>query len=298
MNNETIHPFTPCCIFSYFLLMKKLFLFCSIILLSHSAFSQNQREPSEIAQKGNFYVYWGWNWDWYQKSNITFKGTEYDFELQKVIARDRQSPFDARIYFNPLKITIPQYNFRLGYFINDHYNISLGIDHMKYVMVNDQRVKISGHINNSGTPYDGNYSDDDLVLADDFLRFEHTDGLNYPNLEFRRFDEIFDFNRVKINLTEGLGFGMLYPRTNTTLLNKERYDEFHVAGYGLAGVVGINLAMYKWFFIQSELKGGFINMPDIRTTSSVLDKASQHFFFSQLNVVFGATLNFSKHKNK
>ena len=28
-------------------------------------------------------------------------------------------------------MTIPQYNFRLGYYLNDHWNVSLGIDHMK-----------------------------------------------------------------------------------------------------------------------------------------------------------------------
>jgi hypothetical protein len=33
-------------------------------------------------------------------------------------------------YINPVKMTIPQTNFRIGYFINDHYSIALGVDHM------------------------------------------------------------------------------------------------------------------------------------------------------------------------
>jgi len=41
----------------------------------------------------------------------------------------------------------------------------------------------------------------------------------------------------------------------------------------------------------SELKGGFIHMPDIRTTLIPIDKASQHFFFSQANIVFGVRMN-------
>jgi hypothetical protein len=32
------------------------------------------------------------------------------------------------------KMTHSQTNFRIGYFINDHYSIALGVDHMKYVM--------------------------------------------------------------------------------------------------------------------------------------------------------------------
>ena len=86
----------------------------------------------------------------------------------------------------------------------------------------------------------------------------------------------------------------MIPKTNTTLLNNQRYDEFHLAGYGLSLVGSLNFTFYKHFFIQSELKGGFIHMPDIRTTMHSSDKASQHFFFAQYNVVFGFRMNLLK----
>jgi hypothetical protein len=43
-------------------------------------------------------------------------------------------------------MTIPQTNFKLGYFINDHYSIALGADHMKYVVTQDQTGNITGTI--------------------------------------------------------------------------------------------------------------------------------------------------------
>jgi hypothetical protein len=55
------------------------------------------------------------------------------------------------------KMTIPQTNFRIGYFINDHYSIALGVDHMKYVMAQNQVANITGNIN-TGTPFDGVYN--------------------------------------------------------------------------------------------------------------------------------------------
>lgn len=61
---------------------------------------------------------------------------------------------------------------------------------MKYVMQQNQTVKVDGHIANSGTPFDGVYIDDDVVLTDDFVTFEHTDGLNYIFLEINRSDEL------------------------------------------------------------------------------------------------------------
>jgi hypothetical protein len=36
-----------------------------------------------------------------------------------------------------------QTNFKLGYFINDHYSIALGADHMKYVVTQDQTANIT-----------------------------------------------------------------------------------------------------------------------------------------------------------
>ena len=273
-------------------------VFLSLSLIINYSYSQDQINPQQNYSKGNFYIYWGWNLGWFSTSDIHFEGKNYDFTLSDVYANDRQSKFNVSTYFGPTTITIPQYNFRIGYFINDHYNISFGVDHMKYVVQDYQIVKISGRIDSTGTAFDGVYNNDDVILKKNFLAFEHTDGLNYPNIEFRRFDEIINLNKVRIGLTEGVGIGVLYPKTNTKLMNNERYDEFHLAGYGLSAVVGINVTFYKYFFVQSEFKGGFINMPDIRTTISKSDKASQNFFFTQLNIVFGATLNFNKDKAK
>jgi hypothetical protein len=276
--------------------MKSTTLLAVLILAGNVAFAQHLPNPEKTHQKGKLYAYWGWNRGWYTHSDISFHGADYDFALSKVVAKDRQTTFSLNSYLNPTLITIPQYNFRVGYFIQDHYDISFGVDHMKYVVQADQSVGISGYISGSGTIYEGNYENDEIVIEEGFLEFEHTDGLNYLNVEVRRSDNIFDFNKVKINLTEGFGAGALMPKTNATLLNNERHDEFHLAGWGMAAVVALNMTFFEVFFIQSELKGGYISMPDIRTTMNTVDRASQHFFFSQLNIVFGVTIKLNKNR--
>lgn len=276
--------------------MKLTLTIVLVLFMLSLGFSQDQSNAQQIDRKGRLYFYWGWNWAWYSKSDIHFTGSNYDFTLYDVSAQDRQTQFSAYYYMNPMHITIPQYNLRIGYFITKNYSISIGIDHMKYVMKANQTVKISGYINDSGTVYDGTYDNDDIILTEDFLQFEHTDGLNYINIDFRRFDQIFDLNKLKINITEGLGTGIVYPKTNATLLNNERHDEFHLAGYGINAVVGINFELYRSFFVQTEFKTGYINMPDIQTTNYDTDKASQDFFFYQLNVTLGASINLIKKK--
>jgi hypothetical protein len=273
--------------------MKYILIIGFLLLKTQISLAQNKRANLQEMRKGKLYFYWGWNWDSYSKSNINFAGKDYNFTLKDVVAKDRQSEFTFAKYFGITQISIPQYNFRVGYFIKDNWDISFGIDHMKYIVQAYQTVKISGTIENSGTEYDGQYSNDDSVIAEDFLQFEHTDGLNYLNIELRRFDKIFDFNKIDINLTEGFGVGALVPKTNTALLNIERHDEFHLSGYGVSAMAGINVSFFDKFFIQTELKGGYINMPNIRTTNSATDGASQSLFFNQFNIVFGGILNFA-----
>ncbi len=249
-------------------------------------------------RKGNFSIYWGWNRAAFTTSDIQFKGDNYNFILKDVVAKDRQSAFDPNLYFNPTTITIPQYNFRIGYFFHDKYQISFGADHMKYVVQAFQDVEINGYIANTGTVYDGTFVNDEVNLQKDFLQFEHTDGLNYENIEVRRFDVVLGRKNIALAFNEGLGVGFLLPRTNTTLLNNERYDEFHLSGFGVSAVLAANITFFRYAFIQMEWKGGYINMPDIRTTIHSVDRAKQSFWFSQYNVVFGANFRFKTKAEK
>jgi len=270
--------------------MNKTNIITILLFISSNLFAADQltaiKNPNN--KKGSFYTYWGWNHDKYTKSNLHFIGTDYDFTLKKVKAVDRQSPMAYDPYLRINQITIPQYNFRIGYFLTNNINISIGADHMKYVMVQNQTVKIDGNIANSGTKYDGIYYNSDINLTKDFLKFEHTDGLNYLNTEVNKFGSIKEISKnLNFNYTFGIGAGVLYPRSDVTLLNNARNDKFHIAGYGISTKAGLNFTFFKYFFIQPEFKIGFINLPDIRTTMYKRDKAKQQFGFMQGIAVFG-----------
>ena len=122
-------------------------------VFSQYTFSQETVENPEkytSKNKGKFYVFWGGNRESYSKSDIRFKGADYDFTIYNVSAHDKPKGYHID-YVNPARMTIPQTNLRIGYFINDHYNISIGLDHMKYVMYNDRRVDYSGYYPNAGS---------------------------------------------------------------------------------------------------------------------------------------------------
>jgi hypothetical protein len=265
---------------------------CSPLFAQNPSDSLSVTSSRRRTKKLRFYTYWGWNRDWYSDSDIHFKGSDYDFTLNDVQAKDRQSPVDVTTYANPTTLTIPQTNFRLGFYLNNHWDVSFGVEHMKYVMVQDQFVTINGVINGMESDFNGEYIDKPIQLTTDFLKFEHTDGLNYINFELRRSDVMLEFckhnpERFFVSVTEGLGAGALLPRTNTTLLGNARYDEFHLSGFGFNAVIGLNVTLWEHFFVQGEAVAGYINMPDIRTTQSKSDMASQHFTFFESKFVFG-----------
>ena len=276
--------------------MKHFYIYSAFlfILFSNTILAQEKttiQDRYTAHNKGKFFVSWGGNRDSYSKSDITFQGKDYNFTLENVPAHDKPKGWHVD-YINPARMTIPQTNFRLGYFINDHYSVAIGVDHMKYVMTQNKAVNIDGYYPNPGS-YEELLLNNQVLLTEEFLTYEHTDGLNYVNTEFSRHDDISaifkigNTDKFQINVTEGVGFGLLYPKTNTTLLGKERHDDFHVSGFGTSLKAGLNITFFKHFYIQGELKGGYINMQDIRTTQSTEDKASQDFFFLQRIIAVG-----------
>jgi hypothetical protein len=47
----------------------------------------------------------------------------------------------------------------------------LGVDHMKYVVQQNQEILINGNIDNSGSIYDGDYSKETINIEGGFLQF-------------------------------------------------------------------------------------------------------------------------------
>jgi len=292
--------------------LKTKILFFLLTCVSLNTFAQEEIPVQKYAahNKGKFFVMWGGNRESYSKSDVNFRGKDYNFTVDNMAAHDKPKGWHVD-YINPANMTIPQTNLRLGYFFSDHYSVTIGVDHMKYVMTQNQTANVTGNINlpadQPGSIYNGEYNNRPVDMSiggaqegggsstggTPFLIYEHTDGLNYINTEVSRFDDVSkwfglpNIDKVQINLTEGLGAGVLYPKTNTTLLGKERHDDFHVSGFGVSAKAGLNITFFKHFYLQGELKGGYIDMKDIRTTVSSEDKASQHFYFFQRIVAVG-----------
>lgn len=285
--------------------MKKTIILFFIIFLglnftvaqeTYSAVNWKEKESnavqkvSPLTKKGQIFIFWGWNRAGFTNSDIRFKGNGYNFTLENVVARDRPSPLSLD-YINPGTISIPQFNFKVGYFLKDNLALVIGTDHMKYVMDQEQVVHVNGNI--SDPAYAAMVQNGKVDLSDaQFLTFEHTDGLNYVNAGVEKYKSLMTKKNFDIAWSYGGGAGILFPKSNVKLFGNERSDRFHVAGFGLDARTNINFVFWDHFMARVEGRLGYINMPDIKTTlQNKPDKASQNFVFYQINFGIGYTFN-------
>lgn len=254
-------------------------------------------KTSILSNKKKIFIHWGYNRGWYSNSDIHFYGEGFDFTLIDAVAKDRQTPFNWTDYFAIKNLTIPQTNLKIGYFFKNKLALSFGVDHMKYVMQTARHNQIKGVID-IGDPNDGIYNNEEIFLDGGFVFFEHTDGLNYINLEIDRYTKIKYWNILKKMLVLennlGIGAGLLLPKTHTTMFRTRHRDEFNLAGYGFNCKAGLKFSIGQYFYLQTEFKGGFIDMPNIRISNDQSEGADQYFWFTQNNYLVGFSYRLRK----
>lgn len=248
--------------------------FISLLLLFFSLTNVAQAAD----HSGKWFLLWGYNRADYKNSDITLSGPGYDYTLYDVQAKDRPAEFQWSYIFPDF--TIPQTNTRIGKYLDETSRITFGVDHMKYVMVQDQVVKQTGtsYPSTAGTLGPSNAR----VLSADFLKYEHTDGLNYIHVGYEMLYPLWQNSLFHVSALHGPDAGIVFPKTNVTMTGyKPNHDDFNVAGYGAAYKIGLVADMGKNWFLQMEFKKGLLNMPWIRTSNNTADSSSQKIEFME-----------------
>lgn len=250
-----------------------------------------EREPG-FQRAGKFWFKWGYNRSSYNDSDIHFKGKGYDFTLYDVRAHDMPEPFDAKIYLHPLKLTIPQFNCRVGFFLNERFSVSAGWDHMKYRLADDQRLRISGTIEPGASEfYAGTYDQDILYMTRDFLRYEHSDGFNFVRIGAEYFHPVWANKKqtVEASLKVGAYVGAMFPWTDVRLFGNYSRNWIHLAGYGLSTVSGWRVDFLKHFFIEAQAQYGWSHLSDVLLEGNSDARADQKIVFFERSLTLGGT---------
>ena len=253
------------------------------LFTGHQVASAQTRSP--LSHLSDLYISWGYNRAAFTTSDIHLEGPGYSVTLEDVTATDRPHRFAFDTYFNPKYIWYPQYNYRIGWQFKEQWSISLGLDHMKYVMVQDQEVNWTGELSanweRAVTPT--------LVLDTNVLRYEHTDGLNLLSVDLDRYHALWTGRSQRSDLRAYVGVhaGPVIARSDVRVFGVGLNNRFNVAGAGTGMQAGLHFTFLRHFFVRNMVRAGYITLPHVLTTGRAEDHAFQHFGFIQHAIVAG-----------
>ena len=193
--------------------------------------------------KCRFYFSWGYNKEWYADNNIRISqpslGNDYTFDKAKGVDKPG---WNTGIFNKDL--TIPQYNYRLGYRINEKWNAELNFDHTKY-QIPDQTLHITG-------TYLGKNIDSTFLRTDTNLTYELNNGANFFLFNAVRRINLFktDSSRISVNLLLKGGIGFVYPHVENTVMSRKNNSGFQFGGFDAGAEAGIQITFFKYVYLE------------------------------------------------
>ncbi len=238
----------------------------------------------ESNKQHQIYITWGYNRAYYNKSDVHFKGDGYDFTLKGARAEDMPEKFSPDVYFNPGQFTVPQFNFRAGYYVGKNTAISLGWDHMKYHLIATQLVKIDGHIDEekySSPAFTGDFHNEYILYGPSFMNYHHSDGFNFIRLALEQripFWQSHNEHHV-LAMNGSVSAGAVMPWTDFTFFGVNHRNKPHFAGYGFSVHAGFRYEFFNYFFLQVTAQVGWSNLTDIMLEDELASRADQKITF-------------------
>lgn len=267
-----------------------------LILLPFLASAQ-KRKPKVSYSRGTLFGYVGYNRSAFSNSTISFTGPGYDFSLKGVKGEDDPTKFSPAVQLNPLQFTTAQYNVRLGYYIRNHFAISIGFDKLKYVMADQNQVLLSGTINPGVDPvngWSGTYTNQSVTTNQSTFDYRNAGGLNYIRLELSRTDQLLKIGRnswFALSTNGGIGLGGLYSNTAFNFGGKSDYGTTSFSGIGVSGHASIRLEFLRHLFIQSGFSGGYMHQMRVGTNTNEPNATAKHrFAYGSFETVLGFLL--------
>ena len=222
-----------------------------------------------------FFVSWGYNGDSYTKSDLHISQPSLgnDFTLVGVQARDSKAWTELFSH----SLFVPQYNFRAGVFFNEKWGLELALDHMKWIVRQDQKVRMTGALNGAGV-------DTQVTLTPDVLRYQLNNGANpiFFNLVRRARLRGEPGRTGSVFLLAKAGGGFAIPHTENALFdkpNEKGFQFFHGWDMDTAAAVRVHILKRLYFeFEEKAVYARYFGVKFDRGTARHSLKASEFTF--------------------
>jgi len=251
-----------------------------LLLLTTASFAQEKKKKE---RKGEFYFSWGYNKEWYTHSNVKVNqpSLNNNYTLTNVHSHDHVG-WDEGIFNVP--ISIPQYNYRLGFFFNKKKGLAFEInfDHTKHIITDGQPIKLTGTLNGK--------------QADTTINFSEGNGFYYylnNGANFLLFNIVKRWNwyesltgNMRIDALGKAGIGPLIPHVQNSLFGKANDPGFQLGGWNLGAEAGVKATFYKTVFLEFTNKVDYARYSNLKVYQGT---AKQAFGTYELVLSLGIT---------
>ena len=250
---------------------KTLVLIGLLAMISSNIMAQKAAKKKE--RKGEFYFSWGYNKEWFTQSDlhVSQPGLGNDYVLKAVKASDKPG-WDQDLLGKA--ISIPQYNYRLGYFFNKKKGLAIEInfDHTKYV-VYDQMVHMVG-------TYQGQAVNTNKVFArttaDSTNSFYFlNNGANFLLFNLVKRSSLFQSKckNVKVDFLGKAGIGPVIPHVENCFWGVYNEPHFQLGGWNV-GVEGcIRATFFNTIYLEYCNKLDYARYSGLRINSGTAHQA-------------------------
>ena len=220
----------------------KSFSSIGILLSVYSCNAQDQR----IHRKGEFYFSWGYNKDWYPKSTVKINqpdlGNKYQYKNVK--AHDHPG-WDEKDFFSK-DLTIPQYNYRIGYFFNDKKNmgVEINFDHTKFIITDGQTINIRGN-------FKKRYIDSTVIFSESNGFFYYlNNGANFLLFNLTKRCEWSQSKNIKIDFLGKAGIGPVIPHVENSFFGQKNIPGFQFGGWNIGVESAIRATFFRHIYLE------------------------------------------------
>ena len=230
-----------------------LFVFSPLLT---SAKTVKKLHPHEL------WISWGYNTEWYTHSNLHVDAPNagYDYTIHDVHAQDHKG-WDHDILGKQL--TIPQYNYRIGYMIDEKrgWGVEINFDHTKYIIVeNPIGYHVTGIENyqpvNGPVPFTrGNGFWYYLNNGANFLLFNVV----------KRWQIIGDKKeRIRLSGWARAGVGPVVPHVENSLFGHPNNPHFQIGGWNTGLEGSIRATFFRYVYLEYSNKLDYARYSGLR----------------------------------
>jgi hypothetical protein len=261
----------------------KSFLFIvALIFTPFLLFAKSDKKKKDRTR--SWYLSWGYNEEWYTRSSVHIKQDALgnDYTMEHVYAHNHKG-WDHHLFQQQL--TIPQYNYRLGCYINKKQDIAieLNFDHTKYIITDNQYIHMKGTYNHAAM--DGNV----LFSQTNGFYYYLNNGANFFLINLVKRLELYrtKHNDFRLDFTGKVGIGPVVPHVQNSLFGQANTPHFQFGGWNTGAETAVRATIMRYAYLEFSQKVDYARYSNLKIYEGT---AKQNFGTYELILSLGVTL--------